>query len=98
MSIRGLNHTTREDPLGLTWAERQLYDVLVDAGEETVRARELARRTWASTIILDTDENLVRQHILNIRKKLGAGAIEQHRGRGYRLAQARPPARRRAAS
>lgn len=98
MSGWGPKRFTRADPLGLTWAERRLYDVLAAAGAETLPPQEIARRAWAPCAIVAADEQLVRQHIANIRRKLGADAIEAHRGRGYRLAQGRAPARGEAAS
>lgn len=72
------------DELGLTWSERRIYDVLA-AAEAPLPPAEVARRTFAAPGLVAADEQLVRQHVSNMRKKLGFDAIENYRGIGYCL-------------
>lgn len=98
MNRRIPNRFTREDPLGLTWAERRIYDALAAAAPYPLEPREVARLAWAGAIVIAADEQLVRVHVRNIRRKLGQAAIETHHGRGYRLGRMREPAIGEAAS
>lgn len=83
-SGRGRTHTHR-DPLGLTWAERRLFDALPGPFDRPTSFATLAREAWGTVNVVPADWDLVRQHIYNIRRKLGEGAVQTFRGRGYRL-------------
>jgi DNA-binding response OmpR family regulator len=82
---RGPNKATRRDPLGLTWSERRVYDLLLDA-REPMTPLAIAEQAWGLGGMAELDATLARQHVHNIRRKLGQGAIETvGRSAGYRV-------------
>ena len=70
----------------LTRTETAILRALQAHGEGPVSVPEITRAVWGTRYIA-ADGNVVRVHIQNIRRKLGAEAIETVRFCGYRLAR-----------
>jgi DNA-binding winged helix-turn-helix (wHTH) protein/TolB-like protein/Tfp pilus assembly protein PilF len=75
--------TCDEQPLSLTPKEFDTLLVLVEAAGRVVDKEELINRVWPNTHV--GDGSLAR-NISVLRKTLGEGVIQTHRGRGYRIA------------
>lgn len=68
----------------LTRKEYIIFEYLAEHINMAVTRTELEQHDW--NMELDTDSNIVDQHIKNLRKKLGEGVlIETVKGIGYRL-------------
>lgn len=70
-------------PIALTPKEFDTLLVLIEAGGHVVDKEELIARVWPDSYV--GDGSLAR-NISVLRRTLGDGVIETHRGRGYRLA------------
>lgn len=70
-------------PISLTPKEFDTLLVLVEAAGRVVDKEELINRVWPNSFV--GDGSLAR-NISVLRKSLGGGCIETHRGRGYRIA------------
>jgi len=70
-------------PLSLTPKEFDTLLVLVEAAGKVLDKEELISRVWPDSYV--GDGSLAR-NISVLRKALGEGVIETHRGRGYRIA------------
>jgi DNA-binding winged helix-turn-helix (wHTH) protein len=73
-----------QEPVSLTWREREVLQILVDAGGRVVAKGELLRRVWGPR---ERDGHLVEVTIGRLRQRLGAAsdAVETIYRRGYRI-------------
>ena len=73
-----------DEPVSLTWREREVLQILVDAGGRVVAKGELLRRVWGPR---ERDAHLVEVTIGRLRQRLGAAsdAVETIYRRGYRI-------------
>jgi len=73
----------RDEPVALSRRELELLVHLADARGRWLAPAALHERLYGLDV--DIGSNALNVHIHNIRRKLGAGAIETSRGLGYRL-------------
>ena len=73
-----------DEPVSLTWREREVLQILVDAGGRVVAKGELLRRVWGPR---ERNAHLVEVTIGRLRQRLGAAsdAVETIYRRGYRI-------------
>ena len=81
------------DPVALTATEYELLNVLSRNAGEAMSYETLLRRVWSGRE--DTDANLVRIFVMNLRRKLGDSAstprwIFNERSVGYRMSEPKP--------
>ena len=72
------------EPVSLTWREREVLRILIEAGGRVVAKPELLRRVWGPK---ERDAHLVEVTIGRLRHRLGAAsdAVETIYRRGYRI-------------
>jgi|GEM_PF-6267046 len=73
-------------PGGLTKTEAQILTTLENCAPQTVTADAICVLVYGRNYIPSADETLLRAHISNLRRKVGAARIETVRGVGYRMA------------
>lgn len=74
--------------VSLTPSESEIVRVLDEARGEYIPTRVLAYQALGFMVADDSEEELVRQHIKHIRRKVGSAEILSERGIGYALAPA----------
>jgi len=86
----GGRRVTRDgEPVELTAREFALLEYLMRSAGRVVSKAELVEHVWDSP---DTDPNAVEVYVGYLRRKLGADALQTHRGAGYRIPASRTAA------
>jgi len=84
LDTRGMSATLNGAPVRLSPLEFRLLDCLAHHPGRAVSAGELAEHLYG--LSATGDANAIEALIVRLRRKLGAGVIETHRGFGYCLA------------